>query len=61
MEEVIFWRDDVTQVGESYKGGYFFRAFDLVEFLDKIKATGKVPVGIRFEEGSKNIEVIVAE
>jgi len=61
MKEVIFWRDDSTEVGGMYNGGYFYRAFDLVKFLDTIRETGQEPVGIRFEEGSNNIEIIVKD
>ena len=62
--EILHWnitteRIDPKQVvyeGEG-KGGYFIRAFDLIKFIDKIKAKGKNVVGIRFD--GNNVELIV--
>ena len=53
-KEEIFWKDDFKGEG---KGGYFIRAFDLIKFIDKIKAKGKNVVGIRFD--GNNVELIV--
>ena len=55
--EYIFWTNDAP----GGRGGYFYRAVGLGNFLQKIVDSGETPVGIRIEAGSNNVEVIVAD
>ena len=52
----VFWLDGFE--GEC-SGGYFIRN-DLKEFFNKLIASGKTPVGIKYD-GSFNLEIIVKE
>ena len=55
-ENTIFWRDgfDTGKV----EGGYYFRAFDLVKFLKRLKEEeNKEVVGLEFD--GNNVNVIV--
>ena len=57
-ENTIFWRDgfDTGKV----KGGYYFRAFDLVKFLKRLKEEeNKEVVGLEFD--GNNVNVIVRD
>jgi len=57
FENKIFWKEDFT--GGEAQGGFFFRSFDLNEFLKQVEESenGGEVVGIRFEDN--NLEVIV--
>jgi len=57
FDKQIFWKD--TFDGEKAEGGFFVRAFDLKEFLEKIEESenGGEVVGLRFD--GNNLEVIV--
>jgi len=56
FKEQVFWKDGVD--GE-FKGGIFYRAFDLVKFLEKVEAdsNGGEVVGLKFD--GNNLEIIV--
>jgi hypothetical protein len=56
-KDFVFWINDAT----GGRGGYFYRAVGLGDFLQKIVDSGETPVGIRVEVGSNNVEVIVAD
>ena len=56
-KDFVFWINDA----EGGRGGYFYRAVGLGNFLQKIVDSGETPVGIRIEVGSNNVEVIVAD
>ena len=53
----IFWKDGFE--GKA-SGGYYFRAFDLKRFFDRLKADKKEVVGLEFDD-SNNVNVIVSE
>ena len=55
--DYVFWTNDAA----GGRGGYFYRAVGLGNFLQKIVDSGETPVGIRVEVGSNNVEVIVAD
>ena len=50
-----FWKDGFQ--GKT-KGGYYFRAFDLVKFFKRLKDSGEEVVGLEFDD-SNNVNVIV--
>lgn len=52
---------DEKEIDKNMKGGYYYRAFDLVDFIKKIEATGKKVTGINFEKDSYNIEFLWIE
>ena len=52
-----FWKDGFE--GEA-KGGYYFRAAELVKFFKRLKADGKEVVALEFDD-SNNVNVIVKE
>ena len=56
-KDFVFWTNDAG----GGRGGYFYRAVGLGDFLQKIEDSGETPVGIRIEVGSNNIEVIVED
>ena len=49
-----FWKDGFQ--GKA-KGGYYFRAFDLVKFFKRLEDDGKEVVGLEFD--GNNVDVIV--
>ena len=49
-----FWKDDVH--GQVH-GGYYFRAFDLVEFIKKVEDKEGEVVGLEFD--GNNVNVII--
>ena len=53
----IFWKDGFE--GKA-SGGYYFRAFDLKKFFDRLNDDGKEVVGLEFDD-SNNVNVIVSE
>ena len=57
FEEQVFWKYGVDAM--SSKGGIFYRAFDLVKFLEKVEAdsNGGEVVGLKFD--GNNLEIIV--
>ena len=55
MKDNIFWKDGYYG---KIKGGYYFRAFDLVKFLKRLKEEeNKEVVGLEFD--GNNVNVIV--
>ena len=57
FKEQVFWKDGVDAI---CKGGIFYRAFDLVKFLEKVEAdteNGGEVVGLKFD--GNNLEIIV--
>ena len=54
-ESTFFWKDGFE--GEA-KGGYYFRAFELVKFFKRLKADGKEVVALEFDD-SNNVNVII--
>ena len=55
MEKEIFWKDGFE--GEA-SGGYYFRAFELKKFFDRLKDDGKEVVALEFDD-SNNVNVII--
>lgn len=53
MDERIYWLQDETWIGE---GGIFYRAFDLIKFIEKVEDSGKKVIGIKLE--GNNLELI---
>ena len=56
-ESTIFWKDGFD--GEA-TGGYYFRAFELKKFFNRLKDAGKEVVALEFDD-SNNVNVIVKE
>jgi hypothetical protein len=56
-KSTIFWKDGFEG---NATGGYYFRAFDLVEFFKRLKADGKEVVALEFDD-SNNVNVIIKE
>jgi hypothetical protein len=57
FKEQVFWKDGVDAI---CNGGLFYRAFDLVKFLEKVEAdteNGGEVVGLKFD--GNNLEIIV--
>ena len=53
----IYWKDGFE--GKA-SGGYYFRAFELKRFFDRLNTSGKEVVGLEFDD-SNNVNVIVSE
>ena len=53
-KDKTFWKDDVH--GQVH-GGYYFRAFDLVEFIKKVENKEGEVVGLEFD--GNNVNVII--
>ena len=51
MKKKIFWKDNVE--GE-FRGGYYFRAFDLIKFMKLVEEEGEI-VGLEFEDNNVNV------
>ena len=56
MEKKIFWSDK-TSPNEKYSGGYYFRAFDLVEFMKLVEKEEGEIMGLEFD--GNNVNVII--
>ena len=55
MSDKIFWSNDFQGTA---KGGYYFRAFDLVKFIKSVEEKEKTQVvGLSFE--GNNVNVII--
>ena len=52
MKKKIFWKDNVE--GE-FRGGYYFRAFELVEFMKLVEEEEGEVVGLEFEDNNVNL------
>lgn len=50
----IFWKDNIE--GE-FQGGYYFRAFELVEFMKLVEKEEGEVVGLEFDGNNVNIIV----
>ena len=57
-KDKTFWKEELEWKGE-IKGGYYFRAFELVEFFEKLGKEKKEVVGLEFD--GNNVNVIVRE
>ena len=55
--EGIFWKDGFE--GEC-RGGLYFRAFDMMKFVNRIQSEGQEIVAIKFDD-SNNLEFIIGE
>lgn len=55
--DYVFWANDAG----GGRGGYFYRAVGLGDFIQTLVDLGQTPVGIRIEVGSNNVEVIVED
>jgi hypothetical protein len=55
--EGIFWKDGFE--GEC-RGGLYFRAFDMMKFVNRIQSEGQEIVAIKFDD-SNNLEFIVGK
>ena len=57
----VFWLNDAFYKGpidKKFEGGYYFRAFDLVKFMERVEhETGDPVVGLCFE--GNNVDIIV--
>ena len=54
MEKKIFWSDKASPNGK-YRGGIYFRAFDLVKFMKLVEKEEGEVVGLEFEDNNVNI------
>ena len=62
MNKKIFWLDKAFYkgpIGNKFKGGYYFRAFDLVKFMKLVEKEEGEVVGLCFEDN--NIDVIIKD
>ena len=48
----IFWKDNIE--GEC-RGGYYFRAFELVKFMKLVEKEEGEVVGLEFEDNNVNV------
>jgi hypothetical protein len=55
--EGIFWKDGFE--GEC-NGGLYFRAFDMMKFVNRVQSEGQEIVAIKFDD-SNNLEFIVGK
>jgi len=53
MKKKIFWLDKFKE--GTARGGYYFRAFDLVKFMKLIEKEEGEIVGLEFEDNNVNI------
>ena len=56
MGKKIFWSDKATPNGK-YRGGIYFRAFDLVKFMKLVEKEEGEVVGLEFD--GNNVNVII--
>ena len=56
MNKKIFWKDNVK--GE-FRGGYYFRAFDLIKFMKLVEKEEGEVVGLCFEDN--NVDIIIKD
>ena len=54
MNKKIFWRDKASPNGK-YRGGIYFRAFDLVKFMKLVEEEEGEVVGLEFEDNNVNV------
>ena len=47
-----FWKDDVNG---RVRGGYYFRAFELVKFIKQVEKTEGEVVGLEFDGNNVNL------
>ena len=47
-----FWKDDVNG---QVRGGYYFRAFELVKFIKQVEKTEGEVVGLEFDGNNVNL------
>ena len=58
MGKKIFWSDKATPNGK-YRGGIYFRTFDLVKFMKLVEKEEGEVVGLEFEDN--NVNIIIKE
>ena len=58
MEKKIFWSDKASP-NQKYRGGIYFRAFDLVKFMKLVEKEEGEVIGLCFE--GNNVDVIIKE
>jgi len=58
MKKKIFWSDKASPNGK-YRGGIYFRAFDLVKFMKLVEKEEGEVVGLCFD--GNNVDVIIKE
>jgi len=51
-EKKIFWLDDHSGPA---RGGYYFRAFDLIKFMKLVEKEEGEIVGLEFEDNNVNV------
>ena len=51
-EKKIFWLDDHSGPA---RGGYYFRAFDLIKFMKLVEKEEGEVVGLEFEDNNVNV------
>ena len=57
-KDKTFWKEELEWKGK-IEGGYYFRAFELVEFFRKLEKINKEIVGLEFD--GNNVNVIVRD
>ena len=55
MNKKIFWLADFKE--GTARGGYYFRAFDLVKFIKLVEKEEGEVVGLEFEDNNVNVIV----
>ena len=58
----IFWLDEAFYkgpIGKKFKGGYYFRAFDLIKFMKLVEKEEGEVVGLCFE--GNNVDIIIRD
>tara|TARA_R100001015_G_C4566371_1_gene125231 strand:- start:578 stop:763 length:186 start_codon:yes stop_codon:yes gene_type:complete len=58
MERKIFWSDKASPNGK-YRGGIYFRSFDLNKFMKLVEKEEGEVVGLEFEDN--NVNIIIKE
>ena len=49
-----FWKEELKWEGK-IEGGYYFRAFELVEFFERLGKENKEVVGLEFDGNNVNV------
>ena len=58
MNKKIFWVDSHGR-NEGARGGYYFRAFDLIKFMELVEKEEGEVVGLCFEDN--NVDIIIKD
>ena len=62
MKKKIFWLDEAFYkgpIGNKFRGGIYFRSFDLNKFIQKVEKEEGEVVGLCFE--GNNVDIIVKD